>query len=669
MAGLTNGYSGEIIDFLPDATFVIDTEGKVIAWNRAMETMTGVVAEAVLGHGDHEYALPFYGVRKPMLANLIFLPGDEVERRYDTVERIGDTLVVDIHIPGFQGRGAYFWAKASPLYGPDGAVTGAIETIRDITDRKLAEQEAEQNRRELAEIIAFLPDATVVIDARGTVIAWNRAMEEMTGVPAAEMVGRGDHEYALPFYGERRPILVDLVFLSADELADRYDHIERVGDTLVVDVFLPGFKGGVFLWAKATPLYDTNGSIIGAIETVRDITDRKLAEQDAEQNRRKLSEIIDFLPDATFVIDTEGVVIAWNKAMETMTGVAAEAVLGHGDHEYALPFYGVRKPMLANLAFLPGDEVERRYDTVERVGDTLVVDIHIPDFQDRGAYFWAKASPLYDDQGVLTGAVETIRDITDRKEMEERVARSNAELQIAGEIQQSFLPEVIPQVCGFDIAARSVMAKEVGGDFFDVIPFEVMALEQGILGVLIADVSGKGVPAALFMALSRIVVRVNALWHRDVAKTIEASNNVITEDSKAGMFVTLFYGVLSEQDRTLTYVNAGHNPPLVYRAADRSVERLLPTGIILGARMDREYSARTIAIGPDDVVVLYTDGVTEAVDHDLQMFGEERLQALVQGYADEPAGEILQVILDSVDAFATGEPQFDDMTVMVIKGE
>jgi len=270
---------------------------------------------------------------------------------------------------------------------------------------------------------------------------------------------------------------------------------------------------------------------------------------------------------------------------------------------------------------------------------------------------------------VLTGAVETIRDITDRKEMEERVARSNAELQIAGEIQQSFLPDVIPQVTGFDIAARSVMAKEVGGDFFDVIPFEVIALEQGTLGVLIADVSGKGVPAALFMALSRIVVRVNALWHRDVAKTIESSNNIITQDSKAGMFVTLFYGTLSERDRTLTYVNAGHNPPLVYRAADGSLERLLPTGIILGARLEREYAARTVAIGPDDVVVLYTDGITEAVDHDLQMFGEERLQALVRNYAGEPAGEILQVILDSVEAFATGEPQFDDMTVMVIKGQ
>jgi len=669
MAGLTNGYSGDIIDFLPDATFVIDTEGLVIAWNKAMEQMTGVAARDILGHGDYEYALPFYGVRQPMLANLIFFTGDEVEQRYDTVQRIGDTLVVDIHIADFQGRSAYFWAKASPLYGPDGAVVGAIETVRDITDRKLAEQDAEHNSRELAEIIAFLPDATVVVDKNGTVIAWNRAMEEMTGVPAAEMVGRGDYEYALPFYGERRPILVDLVFLSAEELTDRYDHIERVGDTLVVDILLPAFKDGVYLWAKASPLYDSEGNISGAIETVRDITDRKLAELEAEESRRKLAQIIGFLPDATFVIDTDGVVIAWNKAMEEMTGVAAGDVVGHGDHEYALPFYGVRKPMLANLAFLPGDEVERRYDTVERVGDTLVVDIHIPDFQGRSAYFWAKASPLYDDEGVLTGAVETIRDITDRKEMEERVARSNAELEIAGEIQQSFLPEVIPQVSGFDIAARSVMAKEVGGDFFDVIPFEVMALEQGTLGVLIADVSGKGVPAALFMALSRIVVRVNALWHRDVAKTIESSNNIITQDSKAGMFVTLFYGTLSERDRTLTYVNAGHNPPLVYRAADGSLERLLPTGIILGARLEREYAARTVAIGPDDVVVLYTDGITEAVDHDLQMFGEERLQALVRNYAGEPAGEILQVILDSVEAFATGEPQFDDMTVMVIKGQ
>jgi PAS domain S-box-containing protein len=667
MAGVTSGYSSEIIDFLPDATMVVDTSGICVAWNHAMEEMTGVPASDVLGRGDHEYALPFYGRRQPILVDLVFLSEEELAARYDHITRDGDTLVVDVWVPEYQG-GAYLWAKAGPLYGPHGDIVGAIETVRDITERKLAEQRMEQQRRELAEIIAFLPDATVVIDTSGTVIAWNRAMEEMTGVPAADMIGRSDHEYAVPFYGERRPILVDLVFLTVEELAGKYDHIERIGDTLVVDILLPDFNGGTYLWAKAGPLYDPDGHITGAIETVRDITDRKLAELEAERSRRELAEIIDFLPDAAFVIDTDSVVIAWNKAMEVMTGVPAAEMVGRGDHEYALPFYGVRQPMLANLIFMDSDEVDRRYDMVERRGETLVVDIHIPDFQGRGAYFWAKASPLYGPDGELAGAIETIRDITERKEMEERVARSNAELDVAAQIQQSFLPEVLPQVTGFDVAARSMMAKEVGGDFFDVIPFEVMALEQGLMGVLIADVSGKGVPAALFMALSRIVVRVNALWHRDVAKTIEASNNVISEDSKAGMFVTLFYGLLSERYRTLTYVNAGHNPPMVFRAADGSMETLRPTGIILGARMGRSYRAEKIPIGPDDVVVLYTDGVTEAVDHDLRLFGEERLEAVVRAHVHEPAAAIMDAVLAAVDEYATGEPQFDDMTVMVIKG-
>lgn len=518
-----------------------------------------------------------------------------------------------------------------------------------------------------SEFIDFLPDATLVIDTEGRVLAWNRAIEEMTGVPASEMVGRGDHEYALPFYGERRPILVDLVFLSAEEIADRYDHVQRVGDTLVVDIFLPSFKGGTYLWAKASPLYGPDGAVSGAIETVRDITDRKLAEQQAEQSQRRLSEIIAFLPDATLVIDTDGVVLAWNRAMELLTGVPAAEMVGRGDYEYALPFYGERRPLLADLVYYSSSELSQRYDHIMRAGDTLVVDIYLPEFRG-GTYLWAKASPLYDSEGRLTGAIETVRDISERKRMEERIARSNAELEIAGEIQQSFLPEDIPQMEAFDIAARNVMAKEVGGDFFDVIPFEVIALGQGTLGVLVADVSGKGVPAALFMALSRIVVRVNALWHLDPAKTIAASNNVITQDSRAGMFVTLFYGMLAEEERTLTYVNAGHNPPLVYRSADGSMERLLPTGIALGAKTERAYAARTVRIGPGDVVVLYTDGVTEAVDKDLAMFGEERLRATVRENAGRPAARILDRILAAVDAFATGEPQFDDMTVMVIKG-
>jgi len=657
-----------IIDFLPDATFVIDLEGRVIAWNHAMEEITGVTAEKMLGKGKYEYAIPFYGVEKPMLANLIFMPEVEIEKRYDTIEKIGDTLVVDIFIPDFRPGGVYFWAKASPLYDPQGNISGAIETIRDITDRKRAEQEMISTTRRMSEIIDFLPDATFVIDLEGKVIAWNHAMEEITGVTAGKMLGKGKYEYAIPFYGVEKPMLANLIFMPEVEIEKRYDTIEKVGDTLVVDIFIPDFRpGGVYFWAKASPLYDPQGNISGAIETIRDITDRKRAEQEIVSSRRSLADIISFLPDATMAINLEGKVITWNHAMEELTGIAKEQILGKGDYEYSLPFYGDRKPMLADLVLMPEAEVESRYTHVTREGDTLVVDTFIPNLGS-GRYFWAKASPLYDPQGKVTGAIETIRDITERREMEGRLARSNAELQIAAEIQQSFMPEIIPKINGFDIAARSVMAKEVGGDFFDVIPFEIISLGKGKLGILIADVSGKGVPAALFMALSRIVVRVNALWHRDPAEAIYHSNNIIAQDSKAGMFVTLFYGTLSEKDRTLTYVNAGHNPPIICRKKDGSLEELMPTGIVLGAVENRDYASCTVDIGPGDVIVLYTDGVTESINKDEEMFGEDRLKSVIIENADLSTNEILEKILNEVRQFTGDMPQFDDITLMVIKG-
>ena len=659
-----------IIDFLPDATLVIDREGTVIAWNRAMETLTGVPAASMLGKGKYEYAIPFYGVQKPMLANLVFMSGEEIGERYDSVERIGDTLVVDIFIPGFRPGGAFFWAKASPLYDPAGNVTGAIETIRDITDRKRAEEEMARTTREMAEIIDFLPDATLVIDRDGTVIAWNKAMETLTGVPAAAMLGKGKYEYAIPFYGVQKPMLANLVFMSGREIEERYDSVERIGDTLVVDIFIPGFRpGGAFFWAKASPLYDPAGNVTGAIETIRDITDRKRAEEEIVRSRRSLSDIISFLPDATFAIDREGMVITWNHAMEELTGIPAASMMGRGDYAYSLPFYQERRPMLANLILMPETEVESLYTHVLREGDTLVVDTFIPNLLGRsGRYFWAKASPLYDPDGSITGAIETIRDITERREMEGRLARSHAELQIAADIQRSFMPEVIPQIAGFDIAARTVMAKEVGGDFFDVIPFEIMALDAGTLGLLVADVSGKGVPAALFMALSRIVVRVNAQWHRDPAQAIADANTIITQDSKSGMFVTLFFGTLREKDRTLTYVNAGHNPPMVFRSLDETIEELLLTGIVLGAAENQEYTSRTIPIGPDDLVVMYTDGVTESINSREELFGEDRLREIIRNNARLTAREILDRILSAVQEFAGDMPQFDDITLLVIKG-
>ena len=249
------------------------------------------------------------------------------------------------------------------------------------------------------------------------------------------------------------------------------------------------------------------------------------------------------------------------------------------------------------------------------------------------------------------------------REMEHK----NTELAIAAEIQQSFLPDTITQIEGFDIAAKSVMAKEVGGDFFDVIPFEIIPYSKERLGIIIADVSGKGIPAALFMALSRIVVRVNATWYREWPdKAIRNANAIITADSKSGMFVTLFYGVLDTSSRSLTYVNAGHNPPLICHGTDGSFSELPATGIAMGALPDADYTADTMRLGRGDVILLYTDGITEAENARLEMFGEERLRNVISQSRTQPSTGIITNILDDVRLFCGDHPQSDDITLMVI---
>jgi sigma-B regulation protein RsbU (phosphoserine phosphatase) len=247
------------------------------------------------------------------------------------------------------------------------------------------------------------------------------------------------------------------------------------------------------------------------------------------------------------------------------------------------------------------------------------------------------------------------------------IERKNTELQIAAEIQRSFLPTDIAPVPGFDLAAKSIPAKEVGGDFFDVIPFAVMSLKDHKTGVLIADVSGKGIPAALFMALSRVIMRANALWHPRPADAMKEANTIIAGDARSGMFVTLFYAVIDEEKQMLTYANAGHNPPIVYRPGSDAFEELEATGIALGAVDITEYTQEECTLAPGDVMVLYTDGVTEADNPVEEMFGEERLRGVIRRNHNYPADEIMNEILSNVRDFAQGYPQSDDITLIVLK--
>lgn len=237
------------------------------------------------------------------------------------------------------------------------------------------------------------------------------------------------------------------------------------------------------------------------------------------------------------------------------------------------------------------------------------------------------------------------------------------ELAIAADIQASFLPESLPQPAGWQLTATLRPARQTSGDFYDV-----MELPDGRLGLLIADVTDKGTGAALFMALSRTLLRTYAFEYPDwPQKVLRATNKRILTDTRAGMFVTVFYGILDPRTGTLAYCNGGHNPPYLLSVHNRSTPQVLRnSGIALGVTDEIPWETRTVELEAGDTLVLYTDGITEAHDRDLQLFDEQRLLATLQATVGRSALAVQEAILTAVDQFAGDAPQFDDLTVMVL---
>ncbi|PWR70984.1 SpoIIE family protein phosphatase [Methanospirillum lacunae] len=255
----------------------------------------------------------------------------------------------------------------------------------------------------------------------------------------------------------------------------------------------------------------------------------------------------------------------------------------------------------------------------------------------------------------------------EKEKLEQEIAKKEAELSIAAEIQKSFLPDSLPYFPKYEMAGKSIPAKEVGGDFFDFMPLELIPFSKSQMGIMIADVAGKGVPAALFMALSRIVIRISALWFKNCAEAIAFANPVITHDSKTGMFVTLFLGILDNETMTMSYVNAGHNPPLVFRTGTEKIEELKPTGIAIGVIEDIAFDQKSVHLQNGDVVVLYTDGVTEAINTNTEEFGVPRLIQTIKDSVSLPSQEMVDTIVTRVTEFCGAQPQHDDITLLVIK--
>ncbi|MCX6684266.1 MAG: SpoIIE family protein phosphatase [Methanoregula sp.] len=260
-------------------------------------------------------------------------------------------------------------------------------------------------------------------------------------------------------------------------------------------------------------------------------------------------------------------------------------------------------------------------------------------------------------------AADLKQNIGDLRRTTAEKERYTQELRIAKEIQENFLPETTPDIPGMDIAAVTIPAMEIGGDFYDFIP-----VTGNRRGFVVADVSGKGVSAALFMALSRTLIRASSQEKPDPSVALQQANRLIYEDGRSSMFVTVFYGVLDVPAMTFTYVNAGHNPPLLVRGDPPEI-RTLGEGrcIALGVVPEVNVTSATLVLEPGDLIVMYTDGVTEAFNLQDEEFGEEQLVDYVTRHRHYPVQEIIDGLIDEIRRFCGSAPQSDDITVVILR--
>ena len=280
----------------------------------------------------------------------------------------------------------------------------------------------------------------------------------------------------------------------------------------------------------------------------------------------------------------------------------------------------------------------------------------------RGAFDFVTKPLDFDDlQVTIDRTLNHVEEWREALSSRDKLVALQNELDIASQMQQSILPTEFPNMPGCQVYGNMEPARNVGGDFFDV-----LRLENGKIGLAIADVSDKGVPAALFMMSSRTLLKGAAIGNSEPGEVLREVNDLLHENNETVMFVTLLYAVYDPATGEFSYANGGHNTPVIVHADGSSTLLPLTGGIALGVVPDLEYSRETVTLEPGDTVVLYTDGVTEAMNEEDEEFGTDRLCEIFVGMNPDDSKDLNMKVFEAVHAFAGDTPQSDDITCLTL---
>ena len=394
-----NQFNIEIVSQAGEGIIVYDRDLRYVVWNRFMERMTGALAEDVLGRNALD-----------LFPHLHEQGVDKLLKRALNGETVTSP---DIQFYStFTDQKGWVVGTYAPHRNARGEIVGVIATLRDVTERKQAEDALRESEQRLTDIIDFLPDATFAVDREGKVIAWNRAIEDMTGIPKEEMVGKSGYAYAVPFFGEPRPILIDLVLRDMKEIEKKYYFFRRNGDQLIAEAFAPMLNrgNGAYLWGIASPLYDSSGSIVGAIQSIRDITERKRTEKALLESEERYRAFFKTSRDCVFITSVDGRWVDLNDA--------AVQFFGYDSREDLLKveikdLYANSDERIRHLQVVNEKGYTQEYPVTLRKKDGTIINTLITSVTRK------------DSDGRIIGYQGTIRDITERKQAEEALRASH----------------------------------------------------------------------------------------------------------------------------------------------------------------------------------------------------------------------------------------------------
>ncbi len=601
----------------PEAIVLHDNNDCVVNVNTEFTRMFGYTREEAIRKPLNQLVASPELLHEAEMVSRKVLSGHRVEM--DTKRQCKDGTLVDVSILG------------APIIH-NGKQMGDYAIYRDITQRKKSEEDLRVQTAYLERLFNSAPEAIVWHDNDDRVININDEFTRMFGYTREEAIGKPIDEL----------VATPELLSHAMDLSYKVGHGQRVEsearrkrkDGTLFDVSILG-----------APIFH-GGEQMGVYAVYRDISERQKTQEELEIQETFFEKLFNAAPEAIVLHDNNDIIVDMNKEFTRMFGYSRHESVGmHINDLVATQDFRSEADGLSHQV-IHGERVE--LDSKRKRKDGTLIDVSI------------LGAPIV-HEGKQLGIYAIYRDITERKRAEEARIRLKEEARMARNIQTNLLPKGNPDIRGYDIAGRNVPALNVGGDYYDFI-----LLDDHRVAIGLGDVSGKGLAASLVMANLQATIRSLALFDDDPKDCLEKANKLLFRSTDARTFVSLFYGILDAQRNTLRYANAGQDMPILFSQGGKT--KLLRTrGIALGMKENVIYEEEEIFISPEDRLLIYSDGISEAMNEALEEYGEERVQKVVQYNIKDTAGSLVEKIFAAVGGHVNNASQSDDMTVVLLR--